>query len=235
MGHGSPALGRNGGGLQAAPPPRRAVGRLPPRGLFPSRSIFLSLFQSLLPTEKTKTGVCRRASCSGPPSRSAWLVPRAARLAPACVCGSGSFFAALGWWPAGFWRGFLSSPSNLSLIFLSSGHCIIYISGGLALAVSFSLWGVLVVSSSSSVWSARRLSGSAVGSGASRWFVRASGRSLSGAVLVAGFVSFSAARSFALRWSGRLPARCRGCVVRRRPSGLFAVSVPVAGVGVSRG
>lgn len=76
--------------------------------------------------------------------------------------------------------------------------------------------------------------GSAIGSGAARWAVRPSSRALSGAVLVAGFASAVGAGRFARLWAGRLPLACRGVVVRRRPSGLFAVSVPVAG-GVGRG
>lgn len=81
--------------------------------------------------------------------------------------------------------------------------------------------------------SLRVAAGSAAGSGASRWAVRPSSRALSGVVLVAGFVSAAVAGRFARVWAGRLPLACRGVVVRRRPSGLFAVSVPV--VGVSRG
>lgn len=106
---------------------------------------------------------------------------------------------------------------------------------GFSFSFSFSFWGCLVsVSLSSSVPSVRRASGSAVGSGAARWVVVPSARSLSGSVLVAGFASWSLASAFSRRWSGRLPRRCRGAVVRRRPSGLFAVSVPVAGVPCGR-
>lgn len=76
--------------------------------------------------------------------------------------------------------------------------------------------------------SLRVAAGSAAGSGASRWAVRPSARALSGAVLVAGFASAAVAGRFARVWSVRLPRACRGVVVRRRPSGLFAVSVPVA-------
>lgn len=73
------------------------------------------------------------------------------------------------------------------------------------------------------------VAGSCVGSGASRWFVRSSARSLSGFVLVASFASASAARLFAARWAVRLPVACRGCAVRRSGS-LWAVSVPVSSV-----
>lgn len=76
------------------------------------------------------------------------------------------------------------------------------------------------------VRSLRSVAGSAVGSGCCAWSVRSSVRSLSGWVLVAEFGSLVFARSFALRWAGRLPVRCRGCVVRRSELG-WSVSVPV--------
>jgi hypothetical protein len=57
--------------------------------------------------------------------------------------------------------------------------------------------------------------------------LRPSSRSLSGWVCVVRFSSFSAASRFALSWGRRLPAVCRGCVVRPVEGG-FAVSVPVA-------
>ena len=55
--------------------------------------------------------------------------------------------------------------------------------------------------------------------------VRASRRSPSGVVLVAGFSSPSAARRFALLWGGRLGSSC----VVRVVAGFWCVSVPVAG------
>lgn len=72
----------------------------------------------------------------------------------------------------------------------------------------------------------RSVSGSALGSGCCSWLVRRSERSLSGWVLVARFGSFAAASRFAVRWAGRLPVECRGCVVRRSELG-WSVSVPV--------
>ncbi|WP_456378825.1 hypothetical protein [Thiolapillus sp.] len=73
----------------------------------------------------------------------------------------------------------------------------------------------------------RRVVGSALAAGAWRWRVRASGRSFSGVVLVAGFASCGAAVAFAGAWGGWC-----GCslALRRRVSGgrvLWAVSVPV--------
>lgn len=78
------------------------------------------------------------------------------------------------------------------------------------------------------LWSVCQMGGSAVGSGASGWLVRASARSLSGRVVEVSFASFAAAAAFARRWSsGRLPGVCRGAAVRRARFG-WAVSVPVA-------
>jgi hypothetical protein len=57
--------------------------------------------------------------------------------------------------------------------------------------------------------------------------VRPSARALSGAVAVVLFSSSSAAGAFARSWAARLPAACRGCVVRSVPGG-WSVSVPVA-------
>jgi hypothetical protein len=57
--------------------------------------------------------------------------------------------------------------------------------------------------------------------------LRPSRHSLSGWVCVVHFSSFHAASHFARSWARRLPAVCRGCVVRRVKGG-FAVSVPVA-------
>ncbi len=57
--------------------------------------------------------------------------------------------------------------------------------------------------------------------------VHPSRRSLSGWVVVVSFSSSAAARRFALLWAARLPAVCRGCVVRPVDGG-FAVSIPVA-------
>ena len=62
--------------------------------------------------------------------------------------------------------------------------------------------------------------------------VRPSSRSLSGWVCSVSFSSPAAAGSFASLWSRRLPAVCRGCVVRSA-AGRFLVSVPVArGLGL---
>ena len=75
----------------------------------------------------------------------------------------------------------------------------------------------------------RVLVGSALSAGACRWRVRASGRSFSGAVLVAGFSSQVAADAFAAAWSGW----CGLSLAVRRFSGrggvpVWGVSVPVA-------
>lgn len=76
-----------------------------------------------------------------------------------------------------------------------------------------------------SVRSVRSVAGSAVGCGASSWWVRCSVRSVSGLVLVAGFASLPAASAFARRWAGRLGGGVR---VRPAPVGSgFCVSVPV--------
>ena len=57
--------------------------------------------------------------------------------------------------------------------------------------------------------------------------VRASGRSLSGAVAVVRFRSLGGAAAFARCWGRRLPAVCRGCALRFA-GGFWFVSVPVA-------
>jgi hypothetical protein len=80
----------------------------------------------------------------------------------------------------------------------------------------------------------RRVVSLALFAGACRWRVRASARSFSGVVVVAGFSSFAAASAFASAfagWSGLALA------VRSRRSGsvrVFAVSVPVAWPGLGR-
>lgn len=71
----------------------------------------------------------------------------------------------------------------------------------------------------------RVAAGSAVGCGCDWWWVRSSARSRSGAVLVAGFGSLSAAGAFASRWAGRLGFAVR---VRRAAVGGWFASVPVA-------
>ena len=77
-----------------------------------------------------------------------------------------------------------------------------------------------------------QVAGSALGSGCVRWWVRSSGRSVSGAVLVAAFSSARVAGAFARRWAVQLPVVCKGCCVRRRGS-FWCVSVPVASVPFS--
>ncbi len=57
--------------------------------------------------------------------------------------------------------------------------------------------------------------------------LRASARSLSGWVAVVRFSSSAAAGRFAASWGRRLPAGCRGCVVRHAARG-WVVSLPVA-------
>ena len=100
------------------------------------------------------------------------------------------------------------------------------------------LWGCVVVASSfvpsaSSVLRSARFglapwAGSALGVS-----FRPSARALSGVVAVVRFSSASAAARFARSWGARLPAACRGCVVRPAPAGAgvapsWCVSVPVA-------
>lgn len=63
---------------------------------------------------------------------------------------------------------------------------------------------------------------SAACAGCVRWSVRASARSVSGAVLVALLPSAAVAAAFACCWASRLPVVCRGAVVRGR-----SVSLPV--------
>lgn len=71
----------------------------------------------------------------------------------------------------------------------------------------------------------RVLVGSALSCGACRWRVRLSSRAFSGAVVVVGFRSRSAALVFACSWSSfvRFP-----CAVRPFAGGVWGVSVPVA-------
>jgi len=57
--------------------------------------------------------------------------------------------------------------------------------------------------------------------------VRPSVRSLSGFVAVVRFRSLAGASAFARCWGRRLPAVCRGCVLRSS-GGFWFVSVPVA-------
>lgn len=104
--------------------------------------------------------------------------------------------------------------------------------------MAFSLVGsrALVVSRGSRIppfaaawW--RRVAGSALSAGAVRWRVRGSGRSFSGAVVVAGFSSLAAAGRFAAAWGFWCGVACK---VRRRVCSrcgvLWAVSVPVSWV-----
>ncbi|WP_153303758.1 hypothetical protein [Thermosulfurimonas dismutans] len=85
------------------------------------------------------------------------------------------------------------------------------------------------------VFSAVSVSAVAFGGGA---VLRRSSRSLSGFVAWCWFPSWGLARRWASFWAGRLPAACRGVVVRRAPfpaSG-WVVSVPVLPrVGACRG
>ena len=71
----------------------------------------------------------------------------------------------------------------------------------------------------------RRVSGLALACGAVRWRLRASARSWSGAVVVAGFGSAAAASAFC----GRVAPGCGlPLAVRQFAGPVFAVSVPVA-------
>ncbi len=69
--------------------------------------------------------------------------------------------------------------------------------------------------------------------GASAFSVRPSSRAIGGFVAAAGFRRLAAAADFARLWASRLPAGCRGCVVRRA-EGFFWVSVPVLPASVPR-
>jgi len=73
----------------------------------------------------------------------------------------------------------------------------------------------------------RALVGSALACGVARWRVRHSGRSFSGAVVVAGFANCGTAVAFAAAWSWWVG--CALALRRRRSNGvtLWAVSVPV--------
>jgi len=75
-----------------------------------------------------------------------------------------------------------------------------------------------------------RSAAAAAGRGLVSVSVRPSARAAGGWVVVPVFSRRSLAARFAAVWSGRLPAVCRGCVVRPVAGG-FAVSVPVVGVG----
>lgn len=81
----------------------------------------------------------------------------------------------------------------------------------------------------------RRVVGSALFAGACRWRLRASARSFSGVVVVAGFGSPSAAASFASAWSGWVgfPVAVRRFAGVSGP--VWGVSVPVAPVRASAG
>ena len=59
--------------------------------------------------------------------------------------------------------------------------------------------------------------------------VRPSVNAASGWVVSAVFNSLRVANQFARAWSGRLPAACRGCIIRAIAAGAWAVSVPVQG------
>lgn len=80
----------------------------------------------------------------------------------------------------------------------------------------------------------RQVVGLALFAGACRWRVRASARSFSGAVLVAGFSSWASALAFAGAWAGW--CGCAVAVRSRRSGGapVFAVSVPVSWPGLGR-
>jgi hypothetical protein len=67
--------------------------------------------------------------------------------------------------------------------------------------------------------------GSGLSCGAVRWRVRSSLAAFSGAVVVVGFSSRSAAVSFAGAWSGTVGFPC---AVRHFSGGVWGVSVPVA-------
>lgn len=130
-------------------------------------------------------------------------------------------------------RCIVSTLSALSLVF-----CVVlwYNSSAVALSGragrrSGSLVGVLMFPSFSAV-SASSGSGAFAGVPlAGAFSVRRSRRSASGWVAVVGFFSPSVAGAFAALWSARLPAVCRGCVVRSvagAHGARFFVSVPVA-------
>ena len=71
----------------------------------------------------------------------------------------------------------------------------------------------------------RSVTGHALAFGASRWRLRASARSFSGAVVVVGFADQSAAATFAAAFSGWCGV---ALAVRRFGAALWGVSVPVA-------
>ena len=71
----------------------------------------------------------------------------------------------------------------------------------------------------------RAVAGHALAFGASRWRLRASARSFSGAVVVVGFADQSAAATFAAAFSGWCGL---SLAVRRFGAALWGVSVPVA-------
>lgn len=71
----------------------------------------------------------------------------------------------------------------------------------------------------------RSVTGYALAFGASRWRLRASARSFSGAVVVVGFADPSAAATFAAAFSGWCGL---SLAVRRFGAALWGVSVPVA-------
>lgn len=109
--------------------------------------------------------------------------------------------------------------------------------GGSGFWFGFS-WGCAVASSSPLVVSRggrvlaalpwRRLVGSALSAGCSRWRLRASSRSFSGAVLVVGFACFGRAASFASAWSGWVGFPVAVSPRAGAAGRLWCVSVPVA-------
>lgn len=89
------------------------------------------------------------------------------------------------------------------------------------LQIQVSVSGVPSAEFLRSVWQSAVLP---AGAGLCFW-VRHSGRSLSGWAFVAIFHQRRHAAAWARFWASRLPARCRGCVVYRACGG-WAVSVP---------
>lgn len=110
-------------------------------------------------------------------------------------------------------------------------------SGGSGFWFGFS-WGCAVASSAPLVVSRggrvlaalpwRRFVGFALAAGCSRWRVRASSRSFSGAVLVVGFACFGRAAAFAAAWSGWVGFPVAVSPRAGAAGRLWCVSVPVA-------
>ena len=131
-------------------------------------------------------------------------------------------FSSFRGWPGGLGR---SLGWRLPLVAGFLWGCVVAFSlvGSRSLVVSR---GSLVAPLSAPWW--RRLVGSALGAGACRWRVRASRRSFSGAVVVAGFGSAASASAFAAAWSSWVGFPLAVRRFRGAAGPVFGVSVPVA-------